>query len=269
MVGRCGGKVAGVCADLSEAFPNCLVRPAGSSRDVGEVDAAFFAFSTLSWSPSVGFNDRQVEAIENFRIVRQLRQEFGRTKFGQICVISNPVDLLARYVSEQFGSGWVYGLGSTLDARRCRIAVERLWGKTVGELRCIGEHGAHLVPLLSEATDRDLPREEYESLRRAVFESAGQIIRNWAVPLFGPLRCCFEHLDAVFRDSDVQTTLSTMLTEELYGVCPGIALGVPVRLHRGSLGEVLHLDISEMEQGLFREAGEFVSSLYQQVLLQV
>ena len=83
----------------------------------------------------------QVEAV--CRLLQRYR--------GIVAVVTNPVDMMASYVSRWLPQATVVGLGVSLDAARLAYILSGELGKRITRRECPlgGEHGGNLVPLRS------------------------------------------------------------------------------------------------------------------------
>ncbi|MET7437288.1 lactate/malate family dehydrogenase [Streptomyces sp. NPDC004082] len=99
-------------------------------------------------------NIRMAGLTANAPLIRSLAQELAGYR-GQVIVVTNPVDVLARVFATTVGpAARVYGIGSSTDSARYRLALATYCRVPVGAVRglVIGEHGDHAVICASTTT---------------------------------------------------------------------------------------------------------------------
>lgn len=147
---------------------------------------------------------------------------------GTVLVVTNPVDLMTRLFAEESGCPRVFGIGSSLDTARYRLALSRLLGVPVRAVcgHVIGEHGEAAVICASATRVNGLPvpvplREMRDELR----QRPGRINAGIGRTRYGPAAAVVTALRLAVGAEDGTT--------ELCAPHAGDWLGIPVRFTRG------------------------------------
>jgi malate/lactate dehydrogenase len=263
LVGRDREKTSAVAIDLADAFPTKTIHAGSVEEAQGTFDYSFFSFSTLQWRRSIGPNDRILEAPTNMAIFRNIQRSLRSLRLGTIVVISNPVDILTRYIAETLETpSQVFGFGISLDELRIATALRQLSAYDGTRVRCVGEHGAHVVPLLSTLREISTPtRRLYSDALRIAFSRTASIIQHVGIPLYGPAREFGTFFAALVGKGNSIYSMSAYLEREYEGV-QGIATGVGVSISRGSIAVTERPPFSDYEHYLFQKSAAALRAQY-------
>ena len=107
--------------------------------------------------------DRLDLAKPNAKIVHNYGKQIAKyAPDSIILVVTNPVDVMTTIALESsgFDKKKVIGLGNHLDSLRLKMILAKHFDINSGEIhtRVIGEHGNHMVPLLSSTTIGGIPK---------------------------------------------------------------------------------------------------------------
>ena len=96
-------------------------------------------------------------AVPNSKIVQEYAQQVAKyAPDAIILIVTNPVDVMTSIAlkASGFDKKKVIGLGNHLDSLRLKTILSKHFHVNSGEIhtRVIGEHGDHMVPLLSSTT---------------------------------------------------------------------------------------------------------------------
>ena len=143
-----------------------------------------------------------------------------------IMVVTNPVDLTTYILWRNLGipRNRIMGMGGVLDTARLRSLQ-----KGEGEGIVLGEHGDGMFVL---GADR--------SLEEKVRVAAMEVIRRKGATVYGPAASIYRLAKAILTDSREVLPVSAILDGE-YGL-RNIAIGVPARLGRSGIIEVIELE---------------------------
>jgi malate/lactate dehydrogenase len=185
---------------------------------------------------------------------------------GTIIILSNPPDILSRYCYEKYGANNVYGFGNSLDELRVKNTLIQMQIPQNGkECICLGEHGAGMVPVLSQVfNDKELDHALYDRVNSAVFDRIHQIIHQAYIPFYGPLLALTELIMAIINKETKQVTLSTYLQNDYLGQ-RNLSMGIPVELNSGVLGNIVDIEVSDYEKELFAQSAISLQDQYQQL----
>lgn len=207
----------------------------------------------------------------NAEIVRGVVEEVApRSPEAVMVVVTNPLDemtTLAWRVSG-FPSERVVGMAGVLDTSRFRYFVAAELGTTPDRVEAIvlGSHGETMVPLprLARVTGlpltKILPPERIAALVERTREGGAEIVAllprgsAW----LAPSAAIADMAQAILRDEHRVVSACAYLRGE-YGLSD-VYLGVPVRLGRRGVEEIVELPLEEDELAALRAAAETVRS---------
>jgi malate dehydrogenase len=183
-----------------------------------------------------------------------------------VIVVSNPLDEMT-YLAAQvtgFPRERVMGMAGTLDSARLRffIAEELSVSPSKVEAMTLGSHGDDMVPLPGHATVegkplRDLVDEEtlerlYQRTRDAGAEIVGFLKKGSAY--YAPSASVAQMVDGIAGDTGEVLPACVWATGQ-YGIAD-VFVGLPARLGRGGVKEVVELELDGPEVRALREAAE-------------
>jgi len=181
---------------------------------------------------------------------------------------SNPVDLLNRHLYEtgERARETVVGFGGRLDSARFRYVLSERFDTRVGnvEATILGEHGDAQVPVFSkvrvDGRDPVFDQDEREQILSDLQESAMNVIERKGATEWGPATGVAHMVEAVLRDTGAVLPGSLPLQGE-YGY-EGVGLGVPVKLGRDGVEEVVEWELTEYEREQLDQAAEKLAGQY-------
>jgi malate dehydrogenase len=199
-----------------------------------------------------------------------MREVAGRVRDASpeavLIVVSNPLDEMTYLGSEVTGfpKERVMGMAGTLDSARLRyfIAAEVGVSPSAVEAMTLGSHGESMVPLPGLATVggkplRDLVDDEtlerlYQRTRDAGAEIVGFLKKGSAY--YAPSASVAQMVNAIAGDTGEVLPACVWGTGQ-YGISE-VFVGLPARLGRGGVQEVVELDLGEPETTALRDAAE-------------
>jgi len=184
---------------------------------------------------------------------------------------SNPVDLLNRHLYEtgERAREQVIGFGGRLDSARFRYVLAERFDTQVRnvEATILGEHGDAQVPVFSkvrvDGRDPDFSADERADIVDALQTSAMNVIERKGATEWGPATGVAHMVEAILRDAGEVLPGSVVLDGE-YGY-DGVGLGVPVKLGRDGVEEIVEWDLSEFERDQLDEAAEKLADQYEKI----
>ena len=197
-----------------------------------------------------------------------------------ILVITNPVDIMTyvAYKASGFPRNRVVGLGNHLDSLRLKNLVAKHFNVHVREVhtRIIGEHGDHMVPLLSSSSIGGILMKYYdeyetfdlESIIEKVKGAGTYVIGKKGATEYGPAFAISNIIKSILRDEKKIPTLTTFLDGEIEGV-KDVCLGVPVKLGKNGVEQIISLKMSNEEIKKFLEAAKFVKNATDEVMASI
>ncbi len=183
-----------------------------------------------------------------------------------IIVVSNPLDEMTYLAAEASGfpKERVVGMAGVLDSGRLRyfIAEELGVSPLVVEAITLGSHGESMVPLPRHATVDGKPLTDiadeatlerlYARTRDAGAEIVALLKKGSAY--YAPSASVARMIAAIAGGTDETLPVCAWCTGQ-YGI-DGVYVGVPVRLSRGGVEQIVELDLNEDELRALRAAAE-------------
>jgi malate dehydrogenase len=209
---------------------------------------------------------------KNAQILKDICLAVKKYAAGAILlVVTNPLDLMTQYVLKVtgFDPKRVLGMGISLDSSRFAHLISQELGVSVSDVRAlvIGVHGEGMLPLPRLTTvkgialDEVIDDQKIENLVRRTIDRGKEIVSLLASgsAYFAPSAGIVQIACAVLKDEKRTLGVSAYLQGE-YGA-RDICLGVPCRLGREGIEQVVELDLHPEEKQAFLKA---VASLKEQ-----
>ena len=270
-------KVKGESFDMYDALAaediDCKLTPSTHYDDIKNSSIVLITAGT----PRKEGMTRMDLAIPNAEIVRNYAEKIAvHAPDSIILIATNPVDVMTTVALEAsgFDKTRVIGIGNHLDSLRLKAYFSRQININSSEVhtRVIGEHGDHMVPLLSSTTiggiplkyfvqsvEMDIPR-IIKRLRKA----GNTIISKKGATEYGPAFAISNLISTIITDSHKILTVSTYLNGEIAGV-KDVSLGVPVVLSKKGIAMIVPIHMNDYEEEKFKAAAEFVRQSTEEV----
>ena len=185
-----------------------------------------------------------------------------------VIVVSNPLDEMTYLASQVTGfpKKRVMGMAGVLDSARLSafVAEELKVSPLVVEAMTLGSHGEQMVPLpgqvlvdgkpLAELVEPAVLERLYQRTRDAGAEIVGLLKKGSAY--YAPSSAAARMVNAVVADTKEVLPVCAWVTGQ-YGI-DGTYVGVPARLGRGGVEEIVELDLSGDELEQLRAAAEAI-----------
>jgi malate dehydrogenase len=184
-----------------------------------------------------------------------------------LIVVSNPLDAMCHVAKSV--SGWpkqrVFGMAGILDTARFSTFIAWETGASVKDVTAmvLGGHGDQMVPVVSATTVGGVPLRKLagEDAIQAMVERAakggGELVKLLGTSAwYAPGAAAAQIVDAIMLDEKRMLPCTAYLEGE-YGI-EGLYMGVPVKLGRGGIEEVVELELSEDEQTMLNESADAV-----------
>jgi malate dehydrogenase len=204
---------------------------------------------------------------KNAAIVRQVAEHIrGSSPEAIVIVVSNPLDEMTFLTAEVTGfpRERVMGMAGTLDSARLRFFISAELGVSPSSVQAmaLGSHGESMVPLPAQATVEGKPLRDlvddatlerlYQRTRDAGAEIVGYLKKGSAY--YAPSAAAAQMVHAIVGDTGEILPACAWCTGQ-YGLSD-VYVGVPVRLGRSGIGEILEMDLGDRELVALREAAE-------------
>lgn len=188
-----------------------------------------------------------------------------------VIVVTNPLDEMTFLAAQRTGfeSNRVMGMAGILDSARleAHIAEELKVSPLSVRAMTLGSHGEQMVPLPRQATVDGRPLTDLvdaETLDR-LFErtkgSGAEVVGllQKASAFYAPSSAVRRMCQAVLSGTDQEVLPVSAWTAGQYGISD-VYLGVPVRLGKTGVQEIVELDLNEDELAQLRAAAEAIRS---------
>jgi malate dehydrogenase len=207
----------------------------------------------------------------NAKIVGEVTRRFvAGSPDAVLIVVSNPLDEMTALAAEVSGfpRERVMGQAGMLDTARFKHFVAEELGTSPGrvEAMTLGSHGDTMVPVpslvkvdgkpLLELADPEVVARVVQRTR----DGGGEIVAllKSGSAYYAPSSAATAMVEAVLRDSGALMPACAWVTGQ-YGI-DGVYLGVPARLGRGGVTEIVELPLADEELADLRQAAEAVRS---------
>ncbi|MBI2880308.1 MAG: malate dehydrogenase [Candidatus Tectomicrobia bacterium] len=205
----------------------------------------------------------------NAKIVAGVTRETARhSPDAVLVVVSNPLDTMAWVAKEVSGfpKQRVVGMAGILDTARYRTFIAEAADVSVEDISAIvlGGHGDAMVPLTRFTSVGGIPVTEF--LSREALEKIVERTRNGGAEIvsylktgsayYAPGAAVAQMVEAILRDKKRVLPCAAYLEGE-YGVS-GIYLGVPVKLGRGGVEQVIELPLQDDEKAALLKSAKGV-----------
>jgi len=267
MVDIVDGLPHGLALDMNQSSPIEGFEPVvRGTNDYADTSGSDLVVITAGLPRQPGMS--RMDLLEkNAGIMRQVAARVRDTSPEAIViVVSNPLDEMTFLAAEVTGfpRGRVMGMAGTLDSARLRYFIAEELGASPSEVEAItlGSHGESMVPLPAQAAVggkplRDLVDEAtlerlYQRTRDAGAEIVGYLKKGSAY--YAPSASVAQMAGAIVGDTKAVLPACAWCTGE-YGITD-VYVGVPVRLGRGGVEEIVELELGEEELTALRQAAE-------------
>ena len=217
-------------------------------------------------------------AVPNAKIVSYYAKKIAEFAPNSIILVAtNPVDVMTTVAlkSSGFKKKKVIGVGNHLDSLRLKNYFSRQIDINSSEVhtRVIGEHGDHMVPLLSSTTIGGIPLKyfvEYvdldirglvDQLKRA----GNTIISKKGATEYGPAYAISNLISTMITDTHRVLTVSSYLEGEI-GMVDGVSLGVPAVITKHGVAMIVSIHMNDIEKKEFLKAAKTVREATDEVL---
>src|SRR5947208_4174301 len=205
----------------------------------------------------------------NAGIVKQVAEQVKKTSPNAIViVVSNPLDVMC-YVAKQvtgFPRERVIGMAGVLDTARYRAFLADALDVSVEDIQAmvLGGHGDTMVPLVAYTTVSGIPVTQL--LDKATLDRIVERTRNGGAEIvsylktgsayYAPSAAVTQMVEAIVLDKKRILPCAAWLQGE-YGLS-GMYCGVPCKLGRRGLEQIIEVKLSPEEQAALKQSAEAV-----------
>lgn len=206
----------------------------------------------------------------NSNIVRSVTQEL--VKYSPetiIIVVSNPLDVMT-YVAHDtsgFDSNRVMGMAGILDTARYRAFLAEELNVSPKDIQALlmGGHGDTMVPLPRYTTVSGIPvtqlidETKLDAIVERTKKGGGELVGLMGTSAwYAPGAAAAQMVEAIMLDQNRIFPCAVLLDGE-YGI-KDLFLGVPVKLGKGGIKEIIEVELDDSETELLRASEKAVRS---------
>jgi malate dehydrogenase len=261
------GRAAGVALDLTHTA--ALSGFATRVRGVGTVAAAGpadYVIITAGQARRPGMSRSDLISA-NARIVGDVAEQVAATSpHAVIVVVTNPLDEMTQHAwtASGFPAERVVGMAGVLDTARFQALASSAGAVRADRIRAIalGSHGEEMIIPLSQTTAEghpltaDVTSAEIEAVVTRTRGSGAEVVgllRSGSA-FMAPGMSAARMVLAMAADTG-EIMSAAVLADGTYGI-RDVYVGLPVRLGRGGVREIVHLDLLPDELAALHEAAE-------------
>src|SRR5213083_2743497 len=184
-----------------------------------------------------------------------------------LIVVSNPLDAMCHVAKNVSGfpKERVFGQAGILDTARLQTFIAWETGASVKDVSAVvlGGHGDQMVSVVSATTVGGVPirklvaEERIQELVQRTAKGGGEVVQLLGTSAwYAPGAAAAQMVDSIMLD-EKRVLPCTAYLEGEYGI-DGLYMGVPVKLGRGGIEEIIELELSEDEQTMLNESADAV-----------
>src|SRR6184192_2513267 len=218
--------------------------------------------------PRTGDMSRDDLVSTNEKIVAQVTEAaVVQSPEAILIMVSNPLDAMCHVAKNV--SGWpkerVFGMAGILDTARFATFIAWETGASVKDVTAmvLGGHGDQMVPVVSATTVGGIPLRalvgegEIDAMVQRTAKGGGEIVELLGTSAwYAPGAAAAQMVDSIMLD-EKRILPCTAYLEGEYGI-DGLYMGVPVKLGRDGVEEIIELDLGEDERAALSASAEAV-----------
>jgi malate dehydrogenase len=184
-----------------------------------------------------------------------------------VIVVTNPLDTMV-YLAHTL-SGWprrrVFGQAGQLDSARMAAFIALELNVSVDNIQAsvMGGHGDEMVPLVRYTTVAGvpisdlLPADRVQAIVERTRKGGGEIVNLLGTSAYyAPGAAAARMVEAILKDQKLILPCSVVLEGE-YGLTD-VAFGVPVKLGRGGVEQIIEVKLDESEQAMLQKSVDLI-----------
>lgn len=207
----------------------------------------------------------------NAKIVNSVTESIMKHSSNPIIiVVSNPLDVMtyASWKSSGLDSSRVMGMAGILDTARYRAFLAEALNVSPKDIQAVlmGGHGDTMVPLPRYTTVSGIPLTELldsETIEKIVNRTrvgGGELVQLMGTSAwYAPGAAAAQMVETILKDEHRIFPCCVRLSGE-YGL-DNIFLGVPVKLGKNGIEQIIELSLNEQEMKLLKESAEHVAAV--------
>ncbi len=266
------GLPQGKALDLAEAGPllGHDVNVMGTNDYADTADSTVIVVTSgLARQPGMSRDDL---LLKNAQIVNSVVEQAAKhSPDAVLIVVTNPLDAMCHVALKASGfPRWrVVGMAGVLDAARFRAFVSMELGISPVNTCAfvLGGHGDAMVPVPRYSTvggvplPQLMPQDQIDRIVQRTRDGGAEIVSllKSGSAFYAPAAATAEMIESILEDRHKILPCSAYLKGE-YGV-EGLFVGVPVRLSRVGVDEIVQVELNDDERAAFEKSAQAVREL--------
>src|SRR5213596_766493 len=206
-----------------------------------------------------------------------VEQVVARSRNAILILVTNPLDAMVQLAWKKSGfpPHRVLGMAGILDAARFRTFIARELDVSVENVTAfvLGGHGDTMVPLPRYSTVAGIPitdllsKEKIDALVTRTANGGAEIVNylKTGSAYYAPAAAAVEMVEAILKDKKKILPCAAYL-EGQYRT-KGVYVGVPVKLGRGGVEQIIEITLTADEQAAFQRSVGAVRELVEKLKL--
>ena len=266
------GVAEGKSLDMWETAPINLynTRVVGSTNDYAKTANSDIIVITSGLPRKPGMS-RDDLISTNANIVKSVTEAaIAHSPDAIFIIVSNPLDVMTycAYLTAKVDSSKVFGMAGILDTARYRAFLAEALNVSHKDIQAVlmGGHGDTMVPLPRYTTISGIPvtelieDEKLNAIIERTKKCGGEIVNLMGTSAwYAPGAAAAQMVEAIIKDEDRIFPVCAWLNGE-YGLSD-IYLGVPVKLGKGGIKEIIELKLNQEEMELLKTSAEHVKDV--------
>jgi len=259
----------GKSLDIWQTAPINLydTRMVGSTNDYARTAGSKVVVITSGLPRKPGMSRDDLIAT-NAGIVRSVTENIIKySPEAIIIVVSNPLDVMTycAYLTAKIDSSRVFGMAGILDTARYRAFLAEALDISPKDIQAVlmGGHGDTMVPLPRYTTVAGIPvtelidKEKLDAIVERTKKGGGELVNLMGTSAwYAPGAAAAQMVESVVKDSKRIFPCCAMLNGQ-YGM-KDIYLGVPVKLGKNGIEEIIELKLNKDEIGMLQASAKAV-----------
>ncbi len=187
-----------------------------------------------------------------------------------IIIVSNPLDVMtyAAHASSKMDKTRVFGMAGILDTARYRAFLATALKVSPKDIQALllGGHGDTMVPLPRYTTVAGIPvtelldMETIDAIVERTKKGGGELVKLMGTSAwYAPGAAAAQMVEAIVKNENRIFPCCVKLDGE-YGQ-KDVYLGVPVKLNRNGIGEIIEIDLNDDEKALLADSSAHVKKV--------
>ncbi|HQW23827.1 MAG TPA: malate dehydrogenase [Bacteroidia bacterium] len=266
------GIAEGKSLDMWQTAPINLydTRVIGSTNDYSKTAKSDVVVITSGLPRKPGMSRDDLIAT-NAGIVRSVTENIIKySPDAIIIVVSNPLDVMTycAFLTAKVDSKKVFGMAGILDTARYRAFLAEALNTSPKDIQAVlmGGHGDTMVPLPRYTTVAGIPvtelidKDKLDAIVDRTKKGGGELVNLMGTSAwYAPGAAAAQMVEAIIKDSQRIFPCCAMLNGQ-YGL-KDIYLGVPVKLGKNGIEEIIELKLNDDEMKLLHASAKSVKEV--------